>query len=91
MKPFVGSPYIEGVNGDLRMRTKRLGPGAAVDKTHPDTGSKGNDMAADTNPQAGESHIRTHNKDYAKFTNMLKWSTLAVAIIAAVVIYIISN
>ena len=48
-------------------------------------------MAADTNSQVTESHIRTHAKDYAKFTNMLKWSTLAVAIIAAIVIYIISN
>ena len=49
-------------------------------------------MAADTNPQSGhDSHIRTHTKDYAKFTTMLKWSTLAVAIIAAIVIYIISN
>ncbi len=49
-------------------------------------------MATDTNAQTGtETHIRTHTKDYAKFTNILKWSTLAVAIIAAVVIYIISN
>ena len=49
-------------------------------------------MAADTNANAShESHIRTHAKDYAKFTRMLKWSTIAVAIIAAIVIYIISN
>ena len=49
-------------------------------------------MATETNAQPGhETHIRTHTKDYAKFTNMLKWSTLAVAIISALVIYIISN
>ena len=49
-------------------------------------------MAADTNTEPGhESHIRTHAKDYSKFTNMLKWSTVAVAIIAAIVIFIISN
>jgi len=49
-------------------------------------------MAADTNPQGtNESHIRTHTKDYAKFLNMLKWAVIAIAIIAATVIYIISN
>ncbi len=49
-------------------------------------------MAAETKAQSGkESHIRTHAKDYSKFINMLKWSTLAVAIIAAIVIYVISN
>ena len=49
-------------------------------------------MAAEPNAQTGhETHIRTHTNDYFKFTNMLKWSTLAVAIIAAIVIYIIGN
>ena len=49
-------------------------------------------MAADTNAQTGnEPHIRTHAKDYSKFINLLKWATLAVAIIAAIVIYVISN
>ena len=49
-------------------------------------------MAAETNPQAAsDSHIRTHSKDYAKFITMLKWSVVVIAIIAAVVIYIISN
>ena len=49
-------------------------------------------MAVDTNAQTGnETHIRTHTKDYSKFINMLKWSTVAVAIIAAIVIYVISN
>ena len=49
-------------------------------------------MAAEPNAQTGhESHIRTHSKDYSKFTNMLKMATIAVAIIAAIVIYVISN
>ena len=49
-------------------------------------------MAADTKAQKGdEAHIRTHTKDYSKFINVLKLSTIAVAIIAAIVIYIISN
>lgn len=48
-------------------------------------------MAADSNPQVTESHIRTHTKDYAKFLNLLKWAVIVVAIIAATVIYIISN
>ncbi|WP_309603076.1 aa3-type cytochrome c oxidase subunit IV [Sphingomonas sp.] len=49
-------------------------------------------MAADTNGKTGtETHIRTHTKDYSKFINMLKWATVAVAIVAAIVIYVISN
>lgn len=49
-------------------------------------------MAAEPNAQTGnESHIRTHTKDYSKFINMLKMSTIAIAIIAAIVIYVISN
>ena len=49
-------------------------------------------MAADTDAQKGnETHIRTHAKDYSKFIKMLKMSTIAVAIIAAIVIYVISN
>ena len=49
-------------------------------------------MAADTKAQTGnETHIRTHSKDYSKFINLLKLSTIAVAIISAIVIYIISN
>ena len=49
-------------------------------------------MAADSKAQTGhESHIRTHTKDYSKFIKMLKMATLAIAIIAAIVIYIISN
>ena len=49
-------------------------------------------MAADTKAQTGhETHIRTHTKDYSKFINLLKLATIAVAIVAAIVIYIISN
>ncbi|MEO7815403.1 MAG: hypothetical protein ABIR87_08145 [Sphingomicrobium sp.] len=49
-------------------------------------------MAAETNAQSGnEPHIRTHTNDYAKFITVLKWSVIVIAIIAAVVIYIIGN
>lgn len=49
-------------------------------------------MAADSTPQSGlQNHIRTHAQDYAKFISVLKWVVVAVAIVAAVVIYIISN
>ncbi len=33
----------------------------------------------------------THARDYAGFINLLKWAVVAVAIVAAAVIYIISN
>ena len=49
-------------------------------------------MAADTNPQGStDPNIKTHARDYAGFVNLLKWSILAVAIIAATVLYIISH
>ncbi len=49
-------------------------------------------MAADTTPQASnEPNNNVHARDYAGFLNLLKWSVIAVAIISAVVIYLISN
>ncbi|MCY7280519.1 MAG: aa3-type cytochrome c oxidase subunit IV [Sphingomonas bacterium] len=49
-------------------------------------------MAADSNPQAStDSNLPVHTRDYAGFITLLKWSMVVVAIIAAVVIYIISN
>ena len=49
-------------------------------------------MAAEPNSQTGhETHIRTHTNDYAKFINLLKWAVVVIAIIAAIVIYIIGN
>lgn len=49
-------------------------------------------MAADTKPQAStDSNQPTHARDYAGFITLLKWTTIVVAIIAAAVIYIISN
>lgn len=49
-------------------------------------------MAADTNTHTTDnSHIRTHTKDYAKFIGMLKMSVIAIAIVAATVLYIISH
>lgn len=48
-------------------------------------------MAADTNPQTTTNQNSAHARDYAGFLNLLKWSVLVIAIIAAAVIYIISN
>ena len=49
-------------------------------------------MAAETNPQAStDSNLPVHTRDYAGFITLLKWTVVAVAIIAAVVIYIISH
>jgi hypothetical protein len=53
---------------------------------------KGNIMAADIKPQEStDSNQPTHARDYAGFITLLKWTMLIVAIIAAAVIYIISN
>ena len=47
-------------------------------------------MAAD--PQVStDPNLPAHSRNYEGFINMLKWSTVAVAIITAAVIYIISN
>ena len=49
-------------------------------------------MAADkANPKAGEMDYPTHERNYSGFIKLLKWSTLATAIIAAVVLLIIAN
>ena len=49
-------------------------------------------MAADI--QGHDQHKQdtaVHQRDYAGFINLVKWTMVAVAIIAAIVIYIISN
>ena len=49
-------------------------------------------MAADTKPQAStDSNLPAHTRDYAGFITLLKWTIVVVAIIAAAVIYNISN
>lgn len=49
-------------------------------------------MAADkANPKAGEMDYPAHERNYSGFIKMLKWSTVATAIIAAAVILIIAN
>ncbi len=49
-------------------------------------------MAADTNPQtSSDPNLPTHKRDYAGFITLLKWTIVIVAIIAAAVIFIISN
>jgi len=69
-----------------------LGAGLAVDKTAAKPSTKGNDMAAEINPQtSNDPNLNVHVRDYTKFIGLLKWSIVIIAIIAAVVIYIISN
>ena len=47
-------------------------------------------MAVD--PQVStDSNLPAHSRDYAGFINVMKWSIVVVAIIAAAVVYIISN
>ena len=49
-------------------------------------------MAADkANPKAGEMDFPAHERNYSSFIRLLKISTLVTAIIAAVVLFIISN
>ena len=49
-------------------------------------------MAADkANPKAGEMDFPAHERNYSGFIRLLKISTIVTAIIAAVVLFIISN
>ena len=49
-------------------------------------------MAADqANHQVAEMDYPAHERNYSGFIKLFKWGTLATAIIAAVVIYIIAN
>lgn len=49
-------------------------------------------MAADTTPHgSNDQDVTVHTRDYAGFITLLKWSIVVVAIVAAAVIYIISN
>ncbi len=49
-------------------------------------------MAADqVNPEAGKMDYPTHERNYSGFIKLLKISSIVVAVIAAVVIFIISN
>lgn len=49
-------------------------------------------MAADkANPNAGEMDYPAHQRNYSGFIKMVKWGTVATAIIAAIVILIIAN
>jgi hypothetical protein len=54
--------------------------------------TQGISMAADkVTHTATEMDYPAHNRNYLSFLNMLKWSIVIIAIIAAVVIYTISN
>lgn len=49
-------------------------------------------MTTDTTGHDHQKHDNVvHARDYAGFITLLKWSIIAVAIISAAVIYIISN
>ena len=49
-------------------------------------------MAAEINPQSSnDPNLNVHVRDYTKFIGLLKWSIVIIAIISAVVIYVISN
>ncbi|MEO6581010.1 MAG: aa3-type cytochrome c oxidase subunit IV [Sphingomicrobium sp.] len=47
-------------------------------------------MAADPQP-SNDSNINAHARDYDGFITILKWAVLVIAIVAAVVLYLISN
>lgn len=49
-------------------------------------------MAADkAHPTATEMDYPAHERNYSGFIKLFKWGTLATAIIAAIVIYVIAN
>lgn len=49
-------------------------------------------MAADSKPHGtNDQEVTVHERDYAGFITLLKWTIVIVAIISAAVIYIISN
>ena len=49
-------------------------------------------MAGDkAHPTATEMDYPAHNRNYAGFLNMVKYGTIATAIVAAIVIYVIAN
>lgn len=49
-------------------------------------------MAADkAHPTATEMDYPAHERNYSGFIRLFKWGTLGAAIVAAIVIYIISN
>jgi hypothetical protein len=49
-------------------------------------------MAADQgHPTATEMDYPAHNRNYAGFIKLLKYGTIATAIVAAIVIYVIAN
>ncbi len=53
---------------------------------------KGIIVAADIKPHgSGEQDLTVHTRDYAGFITLLKWTTVIVAVLSAIVIYAISN
>jgi hypothetical protein len=71
---------------------KRLGAGRSVDKTGANSPSKGSDMAAEINRQdSKDPNFPVHVRNYDSFLTLLKYAIAVVAIVAAVVLYVISH
>ncbi len=73
---------------------KRLGARLAVGKTMQSNHPQGKFMTTETHEHDFEHHRvdnAVHQRDYAGFISLLKWTMVIVAIISAAVIFIISN
>jgi hypothetical protein len=69
-----------------------LGLNAGVGKTPSNRQSQGTDMVNVPDKEGShDSNFPVHVSNYLSFMNFLKWSLILVAIITAVVIYVISN
>jgi hypothetical protein len=69
-----------------------LGLGAGVGKTPPNRQFQGTVMVNVPDAEGShDSNFPVHVRNYMSFMNWVKWSIILVAIIAALVIYIIAN
>ena len=79
----------------LKERAKRrLGRGDQLVKTQPKQKlTQGSEIMADdkVHPTATEMDYPAHNRNYAGFINMLKYSIIVAAIVTAIVLYTISH
>jgi hypothetical protein len=71
---------------------KRLGLSVSVGKTAPNRQFQGTDMVNVPDKEGShDSNFPVHVSNYLSFMTFLKYSLILVAIVAAVVIYVISN
>ena len=70
-----------------------MGVGDCVGKTSPETAVfQGTDMVNFPDAEGGhDSNFPVHVRNYLSFMNFVKWSIILVALIAAIVIYVIAN